>query len=334
MNIDAPSYSQALKIIAQRREKAVDRAQEKRDALVKLAPEYADHEKAIARTSILITKSLLSEGINIEEAMKKIAESNLDHQKRMQEILSENGVDTIEPDYECKECFDTGFIDGKPCECLLELIKKLRYEKLNSITPLSLCSFDTFDLKHYPEESNSSGISPRKLMTGIYRRCVDYAENFSLDSDNLLFQGGVGLGKTHLSLAIAKAAIEKGYGVVYGSAQHFLSKIEAEHFGRAATDDNTLELCKSCDLLILDDLGVEFSTAFTIATIHDLIDTRLCAGRPTIISTNLQFDDLEKRYTERMTSRIYGNYKRYQFIGGDVRIKLRIARKDGYAKPM
>ncbi len=329
MNIDVPSYKEALKIIEERREKAKDRAKEKHDAFVNIAPEYAEHEKAIAKTSILIAKSLLSEGLNIEAAMGKIAENNLNHQKRMQEILLENGVETLEPDYECAQCGDTGFIDGKMCNCLKELIKKIRYEKLNSITPLSLCSFDTFDVKQYPEETNSGGISPRKLMTGIYRRCREYAENFSLDSDNLLFQGGVGLGKTHLSLAIAKTAIEKGYGVVYGSAQNFLSKIEAEHFGRAVSDDNTLELCKSCDLLILDDLGVEFSTAFTVATVHDLIDTRLCRGRPTIISTNLNFEDLEKRYTERMTSRIYGNYKRYQFIGKDMRIKLRIARKDG-----
>ncbi len=329
MNIDAPSYKEALNILAKRRDEAKDKAQAKRDALVRIAPEYADHEKAIAKTSILIAKSFLSEGVNIEDAMQRLAESNLNHQKRMQEILKENDVDTLEPDYECKVCSDTGYVDGKPCDCLLELIKKLRYEKLNSITPLSLCSFDTFDLGHYPEETGPNGISPRKLMAGIYRRCVDYADNFSLKSGNLLFQGGVGLGKTHLSLSIAKAAIEKGYGVVYGSAQSFLSKIEAEHFGRAASDDNTLELCKSCDLLILDDLGVEFSTAFTVATIHDLIDTRLCSGRPTIISTNLQFDDMEKRYTERITSRIYGSYKRYQFVGGDVRIKLRIARKDG-----
>lgn len=329
MKIDAVSYKEAANIISQRRENAKEKAQAKRDALVKIAPEYADHEKAIAKTSVMIVKSFLSEGQNIEEAMNRLAESNLMHQKRMQEILTENGVDTLEPDYECKKCFDTGFIDGKMCDCMYELIKKIRYEKLNSVTPLSLCSFDTFDPKHYPEEAGANGISPRKLMTGIYRRCVEYARNFSLKSDNLLFQGGVGLGKTHLSLAIAKEAIDKGYGVVYGTAQSFLSKIEAEHFGKAVSDDNTLELCKSCDLLILDDLGVEFSTAFTVATIHDLIDTRLCAGKPTIISTNLQFEDLEKRYTERITSRIYGNYKRYQFIGGDVRIKLRISRKDG-----
>ncbi len=329
MKIDAPSYKEAMAIIAKRRESAEEKAKAKRDALVRIAPEYADHEKAIAKTSIMIAKSFLSEGEDIEQAMSRLAESNLNHQKRMQEILEENGVDTLEPSYECSVCKDTGFANGVPCSCLLELIKKIRYEKLNSITPLELCSFETFDIGHYPEEAGANGISPRRLMSGIYRRCLDYAKSFSLKSDNLLFQGGVGLGKTHLSLAIAKEAIDKGYGVLYGSAQSFLTKIEAEHFGRAVSNDNTLDLCKSCDLLILDDLGVEFSTAFSVATIHDLIDTRLCAGKPTIISTNLQFEDLEKRYTERITSRIYGNYKRYQFIGGDVRIKLRIARKDG-----
>lgn len=329
MSIDAASYKEALNIIKKRRESAKERAQEKRDAFVKAVPEYAEHEKCIAKTSVMIARTMLTEGVNINAAMSELAESNLEHQRRMRELLDENGIDTLEPVYECEKCFDTGFVDGKMCDCMNELIKKIRYEKLNSITPLSLCTFDTFDINHYPEEAGANGISPRRLMSGIYRRCVDYADNFSLKSDNLLFQGGVGLGKTHLSLAIAKAAIDKGYGVLYGTAQSFFARIEAEHFGRAATDGDTLELCKSCDLLILDDLGVEFSTAFTVAVLHDLIDTRLCTGKPTIISTNLRLEDLEKRYTERITSRIYGSYRRYQFIGGDVRIKLRIAKKDG-----
>ena len=89
-----------------------------------------------------------------------------------------------------------------------------------------------------------------------------------------------------------------------------------------------MELCKQCDLLILDDLGVEFSTPFTVAALHDMIDTRLRSKKPTIISTNLNATEIEKRYTERLSSRIFGSFQRCQFVGKDVRIKLRIAKKE------
>ena len=155
-------------------------------------------------------------------------------------------------------------------------------------------------------------------MEDIFRFGTGYAQRFSLHSPSILMTGATGLGKTHLSLAIAREVIEKGYGVVYGSAQNFMLQIERERFGRSESSESERQL-QECDLLILDDLGVEFLTQFVSAAVYNLINTRLMAERPTIISTNLSISELESRYSERVVSRIIANYRVLPFIGRDVR---------------
>ena len=131
-------------------------------------------------------------------------------------------------------------------------------------------------------------------------------------------QGSTGLGKTHLSLAIARAAIDKGFGVIYGSVQNLMAKLEQDRFGRGNEGESAKAMLE-CDLLILDDLGTEFTTQFVTASMYNLVNSRLLAAKPTIISTNLSMKDLNDKYTERFTSRIIGGYDRLVFLGRDIR---------------
>lgn len=330
MSYYADVFDEAMSVINGRREEALAQAEERSRLVRKRIPEYASIEKEIGKTSILITRQMLSGTGDIQSALEAIKNNNLAQQEKLRSLLVQNGLGVGYPDpvFFCNECNDTGFVDGKVCNCLKTELKRVRYRRLNAVSPLKLCTFESFKTDMYPDDAEQRGISPRRLMEHVYDKCVEYAEHFSLDSPSLLLQGGVGLGKTHLSLAIAGKAIEKGYCALYGSAQSFLGKIEDEHFNRSSSGEDTLELCKSCDLLILDDLGVEFATTFTVAALHDIVDTRLLTGRPTIISTNLNPAELEKRYTERFTSRVFGSYKRCQFVGKDVRIKLRKSKKE------
>ncbi|MBQ6570049.1 MAG: ATP-binding protein, partial [Clostridia bacterium] len=192
-------------------------------------------------------------------------------------------------------------------------------EKLNEQSPLKLSSFDDIDINYYPADG-AGAISPRKRMESIIGFCKKYAEDFSLSSQSLLFMGATGLGKTHLSLAIADVVTKKGFGVVYGSAQGFLNQLEQEHFGKNnAQGDEYRTMLLDCDLLILDDLGSEFSTSFTVSSIYDIINTRILSGKPTIISTNLTLAEIEDRYSERILSRLCGCYKVFKFDGSDIR---------------
>lgn len=152
-------------------------------------------------------------------------------------------------------------------------------------------------------------------MTRVLDVCMTYAQNFSLHSSNLILMGGTGLGKTHLSLAIANTAIAKGFGVVYSSVNNIVAKLEREHFGREEEND-TSSLLLDCDLLILDDLGTEFRTAFSVAEIYNIVNTRQMAQRPTIISTNLTMKEIEERYTERFARASWAAMCVYRSAGG------------------
>ena len=226
------------------------------------------------------------------------------------------------PAYACAACKDTGRDGAKLCACVHRLAKKLAYEQLSSSLPLEESRFDNFDPGFYPDAAPAGQASARKRMTALFAFCKQYAESFSERADSLLFFGNTGLGKTHLSLAIARSALEKGFGVIYASTQDLISAVEREHFGRA--EGSALENALSCDLLILDDLGTEFSTSFNLSVVNNLINTRLLTHRPTIVSTNLTIRELEERYTPRVTSRIIGNYVMKEFVGQDIRQQKRL----------
>ena len=160
-------------------------------------------------------------------------------------------------------------------------------------------------------------------MESVMNFCKSYAADFSTYSPSIILQGNTGLGKTHLSLAIAGEVIKRGFGVIYASAQNILSQLENEKFGRAQyadTEKNILE----CDLLILDDLGSEFRSQFTVSEVYNIINTRLLNGNPTIISTNLSMESIEDIYTPRIASRILSEYTLLWFDGKDIRqLKMR-----------
>ena len=164
-----------------------------------------------------------------------------------------------------------------------------------------------------------NSISPREKAERIKESCRKYAAAFTTASKNIMFMGGTGLGKTHLSLAIANTVINRGFSVVYGTAQNILSDLQNENFGR---DDNLRyyeRAVLNCDLLILDDLGTEFKSAYTVACLYNIINSRLSAKLPTIISTNYTLDELEEKYDQRITSRITGEYRQLILVGNDIR---------------
>ena len=154
----------------------------------------------------------------------------------------------------------------------------------------------------------------------IAEACHRYAQRVSLrEPANLMLMGQTGLGKTHLSLAIANVAIGRGLSVEYGTAYNILSDLQNENFGRTGNLQYTEERVLHTDLLILDDLGTEYTSAYTVACLYNIINTRILCSRPTVISTNLGFDELAQKYDQRITSRIAGAYSRLVLVGNDIR---------------
>ena len=271
--------------------------------------------------------SVLVSGGDIKKNVEQIAEENLSVQQKIRELLLENGFNSgcLAPVYTCDKCQDTGIYNNERCSCFMNEVRRFQCMELNSSSAMNLCSFDTFDLNFYPETAEgTSGVSIRRIMENNYLFCQEYARSFRLPQTGILMNGGTGLGKTHLSLAVGKEVIEKGYSVIYGSAPDLLRRVEKEHF-RGEDEMDTAQLLYECDLLIIDDLGAEFESKFNDSVIYNLLNTRMNAGRPVIVNTNFQTSEIQKRYGDRITSRLF-TMEILTFYGNDIRLMKKYAK--------
>ena len=222
----------------------------------------------------------------------------------------------LEPPYTCLACMDRGVADGRTCSCRQMILNQLVYEQLCDVSPARECSFDNFSLDYYDREQ-------RAAMGRVVESCLRYVREFSREGKNLLFTGPPGLGKTHLSLAVAEGVARSGRLVMYVSAPHLMDELERGKFQKDAAALEYREIIFGCDLLVIDDLGTEMVTSYTKSEVYDLVNTRLNTSRPTIINTNLGLRDIEKKYTSRVYSRIAGMYAVVEFKGWDIRLQKR-----------
>ena len=314
-------YIKAKEILSQRKATAEKEAEMRHSAAIALCPEIAQVERDMASQGADVIKAV-GMGANVDEYIKNLAMANLKAQARRKELLKGAGFpeDYLEVKYTCDICKDTGYNKEFYCQCYRKLIRDVAREELGANSPLKKSTFDSFRLDRYPDVIDSVlGINQREHMKNNYEYCKDYAENFKVDSQGLFMYGKTGLGKTHLSLAIANEVINRGYDVYYGSIQSIMDKLEGEHFGRLPREDSIKEDILTCDLLIIDDLGTEFSTQFTNAELYNIINSRMLASLPTIISTNLNMNEVAEKYSQRVASRIIGSMEALYFCGKDIR---------------
>ena len=258
-------------------------------------------------------------GGNLQNNIEKLKNKSLKLTAERETVLKKMGKtpDDLLPKYSCKACNDSGYVDGKMCVCVKKRARAMAYDEINKITPIERCRFDTFKLEFYPTDEED-GVKIRDRMKRIYEFAKKYAAGFNEKSKSVFFFGETGLGKTHLTLAIVNEVIKKDCGVIYAPVSHIINDIEKQKFGGGGTE--TLDMVCDCDLLVLDDLGSEFNTPFSVSVIYDIINTRILSEKPTIINTNLSFDEIEKKYTTRILSRILGFYEAEEFMGRDIRV--------------
>lgn len=259
-------------------------------------------------------------------SMDQLQRESLRLQAERAERLVENGwpLDYLDGAWQCPKCRDTGFVEGRACACLLALYEQEKAKDLSALLKLGEESFGSFDLGLYSDRPDpSSGISPRQTMELVFDTCYDYALGFGPDSQNLLFRGGTGLGKTFLSACIARVVSERGHSVVYDTAVSALGAFENRRFARSESDaaeaDQRVRRLLDSELVIVDDLGTEMVTEMTKSALYTLINSRLIARKKTIISTNLTQKELARRYTPQIVSRLEGEYQVLSFAGSDIR---------------
>ena len=320
MAYDKSMYLAVKQRMDERRLRAQMEAAERKEELYAALPQLEQLDRKLAATGAAVAKAVLAGG-DVEQAVLAIGRENQAMQEEKRRLLAKAGLtpQDLEPRYRCPKCGDTGLVEGRRCECLQGELQQEASRRLNAISPLALSRFDTFDLRYYPNVVDEAlKINLRDKMGEILAYCRRYSEIFSLRSPSVFMIGNTGLGKTHLSLAIAGEVLKKGYNVIYRTTQALIGQAERERFSREGEGDSQ-ETMLACDLLILDDLGCEFPTQFTVSVLYNLINTRLNTGRPTIISTNYTRTQLKEKYTDRVCSRIFGCYDCLTFVGADIR---------------
>ena len=284
-------------------------------------PRLKDIDLQLRRTMAKAAQAVFAQGGDVQKTMEQAKNENLSLQLERRELIAAN----FEPGYLddspiCDRCGGTGYVGSSMCECLTELC---RQEQKRELTFLNVGkeSFEQFRLEYYPDRIDPrQGVNIRAVMEKTFQICRRYAMEFTERSENLLFSGGTGLGKTFLSACIARTVADRGYSVCYETASHLFAKLERAKFNADEDARRETEKYIACDLLIVDDLGTEMGGQFTTSALYSLINDRILEGKPTIISTNLNSEDLEKRYSAAIASRLRGNYRRIAFMGEDIRL--------------
>lgn len=270
------------------------------------------------------TSSLSGEKSSIDDFKKEL--NLLKEEKK--KLIEQIGItpESFEPDYDCIDCKDTGFIKNKPCHCFKQASIDLIYSQSNIKDILDTENFDNFDLNYYSKDlKNDAGISSYECAQYSLLECKKFCEHFSPEIDNnLMLCGRVGIGKTFLTHCIAKELLDKSYSVLYFTADELCETFQKKTFSKNYSNNydsfiKNFENIFSSDVLIIDDLGTEFVNSFTSAKLFTCINERMLRGKSTIISTNLSLEEILDIYSERTFSRI-SQYQIINMFGNDIRL--------------
>ncbi len=334
--MDNSLLKQVLKEYDNKRTKAILEAENRKKELMQVNPRLQEIDKELTQNSLQVSKAILladsKEKASLLASLKK-KNNNLIKEKNdfIKNLSKENNY--LNPHFECKLCKDTGYVqkDGKVtmCTCLKQKIFDIAYNKSN-MGNLERENFSNFNIRIFSDKPDKqlykSDLSPKENMQIIKEKTISFIENFDdPEEKNLIFTGNTGVGKTFLTNCIANEMLKLGKTVLYQTAPVMFDEINDAKFGRENSRFDLYENILNVDLLIIDDLGTEKITDSKITELFTIINTRLLNQNhkitKTIISTNLNVDELFKTYTTRIGSRLAGNYHFLRFFGDDLRFK-------------
>lgn len=294
-------------------------AENRRRQLSAKYPDIGAVEAELSQTALAVFKAATDGRVSLEEKLSELQTRNSELLAMRSELLEKYGYpqDCFAPAYKCGKCCDTGSYDGKMCDCMRHQLAK----KMTEISGLGILAekmrFDNFDLSYYSDDR-----ADYENMAFIFERSKEYVDTFAKENnDSLLFLGTTGTGKTHLSVALAAGIIERGYYVIYNTAQNIFADFEYDKFKRTQAEPSRSEKYFECELLVVDDLGTENVNQFTTSCLYNLVNTRYCEGKAMVINTNLTHKELRARYDDRIFSRLAGEFKPFVFKGKDIRMK-------------
>ena len=275
---------------------------------------YRELSESIAAVSVAQGKKLLEGDTS---AMEDLRSTISKFSSMKEQLLMGAGypADYLMPIYDCPDCKDTGYINGTKCHCFKQAIISLLYEQSGIREMLERENFNTLSYDYFEGEDLTR-------FQHTVNECKNFLKSFNSDYHNLFFYGTVGTGKSFLSGCIAKELIESGSSVIYFSASGLFETLSRNMFDFKNKEEarSLHQEIYGCDLLIIDDLGTEYTNNVVVSQLFSLLNERHLNHKSTIISTNLSLEDLRNRYSERIFSRITKNYTLCLFTGPDIRI--------------
>ncbi|MCL2052437.1 MAG: ATP-binding protein [Lachnospiraceae bacterium] len=306
MGLSNAQYDDIMRQYEKRQEKSRTQAEKRLAYVYENIEGFKELDLDIAAISVTQAKKYL----NGDENAIALSKDLLNEKSKTKERLLINAglnPDYLKPEYECPACHDTGYIERGKCQCLKQAIIDLLYEQSGIKEMLNQENFSQLDYRYYEGED-------LKRFSKAVDKCRQFCEKS--DYQNLFFYGTVGTGKSFLSSCVAKSLLDKGFSVIYYTATEFFKALSRQIFDRDYKDDHI----HTCDLLIIDDLGTETNSEFLNSQLFSCLNTRHLNQKSTIISTNLLLEELSKRYTDRIFSRIISNYELLLLSGADIRM--------------
>ena len=312
------NYKKIKDEIENRRMAAVATAELHNEQVRAESAEIREIDEELTRTGLVIFRTALAGG---DLAPVRKRNQALCEKRRALLVSLGYGADYTEPQYTCKRCSDTGYVDTQMCTCLREALIRENFRTSGMGDLLERQSFENFDLERYKKDGED-----------VYRRvklnfsaAKAFAESFREKRGNLFLVGTTGAGKTHLTTAIARAVLDRGFDVIYDTAQNIMAAFEHDRFRSGyQPSESRAEKYMECTLLILDDLGTEFTNAFTVSCLYNLLNERQNKGLSTVISTNVSPAQLRDKYEDRIYSRLIG--ADYQILSFDKCSDFRLMR--------
>ena len=282
-------------------------------------------DRTLSQTAAAVLKAALNTGGDPAAAIEGLRQQNLALQAERVGLLSRMGLpaDYLTEKPLCEKCGDTGYAGSATCDCVKTRYARLLREQLSTVLPIRDQNFARFNMEYYSTRPDKRlGLSPRENMEYNLDECKAYAKNFGAQSPNLLLYGSTGLGKTFLSSCIAEAVAARGFSVAYDTAINIVAAYETIKFGGGNGEEAAERAARyeRADLLIIDDMGTEMGTAFTVSALYNLINNRLMARRPMIVNTNLPPEALSEKYSPAVASRLLGEFISLRFFGDDIRL--------------
>ncbi len=320
------AYSLANKELEEIRQKNKEQQAVRHNEVMLKDPGLLAIEGELMKQGTRLLKCVLNRSEDFEDIKTAIQ----DLQKKKLQLIEDGGFpkDYLDDIYSCTKCRDTGFVEGHRCECLKNLIVKHIGANSNLTEHMRKERFENFDMSLFANQGDEGG-KTLKLMQIACDKAMQFAESFDKSGEGFLIMGNAGTGKTYLTSCIANRALERGKTVYYQTAYKLSEILESNKFGKG--DEDAADIVKyvyDADLLIIDDLGTEFATQFTLAAFFDIINSRIISGKSTVISTNLDFEEISNTYSQRIASRFMESYQLIQTIGKDLRVIIKSRKKN------